>query len=48
MLEDHVLSNILPSWQAAEAAETAQQNVRVLWQNATDAQRTAALAALQS
>ena len=45
-LEDHVLNVMLPSWKAAEAAETAEQNVKALWSAATDAQRTAAIAAL--
>lgn len=49
MLEDQILSVIFPSWERAEAAETqATDNVKNLWENATDAQRAAAVAALQA
>lgn len=46
MLEDHVLNTMFPSWQRAEAEETANTDVKELWKAATDAQRAAAVVAL--
>lgn len=48
MIEDHIISNMLPSWQQAEATESLATQMRDAWPDATDAQRAAALAALTS
>lgn len=48
LLIDRIKTSLLPSWiqQQAEATEQEQQ-VKELWKDATDAQRAAAIAALQ-
>ena len=49
MLVDHILNVLVPQWIAQEAeAKEQEQSVQDLWRNATDAQRAAAIAALQS
>ena len=48
LIIDRIKTEWLPSWIAEEAkAREQEQDVQTLWKNATDAQRAAAIAALQ-
>ena len=48
-LKDMIQNTIVPQWIQQEAeARRQEQDVQTLWKNATDAQRAAAIAALQS